>query len=92
MSATAYQYMLETACKEGTTQGDPTAVPMFAIDITPLLPTIVSSADAQEKLKHVSFADDLDGGKIVDPTDSIIEHDNIFCCSGLLNNRIFNKT
>ena len=46
----------EISSSEGTTQGDPLAMPVYAIGITPLLETI-----KPESPKHVAFADDLGG-------------------------------
>ena len=46
----------EMLSSEGTTQGDPLAMPVYAIGITPLLEVIKA-----ETMKHVAFADDLGG-------------------------------
>jgi hypothetical protein len=48
----------EILSSEGTTQGDPLAMPVYAIGITPLL-EVIKSEDA--RIKHVAFADDLSG-------------------------------
>ena len=50
----------EIHSNEGTTQGDPIAMGIYAIGITPLIQAITT-----ESVKHVAFADDLCGaGKI----------------------------
>ena len=49
---------LEIASTEGTTQGDPMAMPSYAIGILPLLDVINTS---NEPVNHAAFADDLGG-------------------------------
>ena len=52
----------EILSKEGTTQGDPLAMPTYAIGLTPLLATIKTN----DETKHVAYADDLAGiGKLL---------------------------
>jgi len=52
----------EISSEEGTTQGDPLAMPVYAVGITPLM-SIIKNEDANNK--HVAFADDLAGtGKL----------------------------
>ena len=53
---------IELSSAEGTTQGDPTAMPAYAVGgILPLLAAIKPITDA-EKIKHVVYADNLGGG------------------------------
>ena len=47
----------EISSAEGTTQGDPIAMPGYAISLIPLM-----SAISSPNIKHVAFADDLTGG------------------------------
>ena len=55
---------ISSAHAEGTTQGDPIAMPLYAVAIAPLL-QMIKSDDAQD-VRHVTFADDLcGGGKLV---------------------------
>ena len=49
----------EITSAEGTTQGDPIAMPLYAVAITPLLRMIKS--DDAHNVRHVAFADDLGG-------------------------------
>ena len=63
----------EIASSDGTTQGNPFAMPTYAIGIVPLLPLLKSGrGECNEKLrsgdlKHVAYADDLAGaGKLHD--------------------------
>ena len=52
---------IEISSSEGTTQGDPVAMPSYGIGILPLLAIIKPELDP-EKMKHVAHADDLGGG------------------------------
>ena len=51
----------EISSEEGTTQGDPLAVPTYALGITPLLSLIQEDKDVNsiQRNKQVAFADDL---------------------------------
>ncbi|MCH2416854.1 MAG: hypothetical protein MK195_08855 [Acidimicrobiales bacterium] len=51
----------EIASDEGTTQGDPTAMPAYGVGILPLL-AIIKPEIEPNKMKHVAYADDLGGG------------------------------
>ena len=49
--------------QEGTTQGDPLAMPIYAVGITPLMALLIN--ENSTKAKHVAYADDIAGtGKI----------------------------
>ena len=53
----------EIPSSEGTTQGDPLAMPSYAIGVVPLLPLIVNNSNT----KQAAFADDFcGGGSLVD--------------------------
>ena len=53
----------EIISSEGTTQGDPLVMPMYAVSITPLLNKIKNGGT--NNIKHAAFADDISGaGKI----------------------------
>ena len=49
----------EISSAEGTTQGYPIAMPLYAVAIAPLL-QMIKSDDAQD-VRHVAFVDDLCG-------------------------------
>ena len=53
----------ELSSEEGTTQGDPLAMPTYTIGITPLLAAIKDDAkeDFEHQTKHVAYADDIAG-------------------------------
>ena len=51
----------EISSSEGSTQGDPSAMPSYAIGILPLLSLIKPEVEPEE-MKHVAYADDLGGG------------------------------
>ena len=51
----------EISSSEGTTQGDPVAMPAYGVGILPLLSKIKPTSEP-EKMKHVAYADDLGGG------------------------------
>ncbi|KAG1714378.1 Protein lifeguard 1 [Nymphon striatum] len=57
---------MEITSSEGTTQGDPIAMPLYAIGILPLMGQIQNIVKEQDQLiKQVAFADDLTGaGKL----------------------------
>ena len=46
----------ELRSRQGTTQGDPTAMAAYALGLTPLLDHVQS---VKRSVKHVAFADDL---------------------------------
>ena len=50
---------VEVASAEGTTQGDPLAMPGYGIGILPLLVTLKIN---NVEMKHVAYADDIGGG------------------------------
>ena len=65
---------IEIASEEGTTQGDPTSMPTYAIAIRPLLSTLAQlhfgnddqNEDAVDKARQAAYADDLTGGGTID--------------------------
>ena len=50
----------ELASSEGTTQGDPTAMPAYGVGILPFL-AMIKSGEAGE-VKQMAYADDIGGG------------------------------
>ena len=50
------------ASDERTTQGDPMAMPIYAIGIIPLLNMIKDEGNISSRVRHVAFGDDLAGG------------------------------
>ena len=50
----------EIRSKEGTIQGDPVSMCLYAIGILPLLSTITNGKEATQ-VKHVAYADDITG-------------------------------
>ena len=60
--------LLITGRKEGTTQGEPIAMRIYALDLMPLLTSIISKNTGN--LIHTAFADDLTG---VDKIHELIE-------------------
>ena len=52
---------VEITSSEGTTQGDPSAMPSYAVGILPFL-SMIKPVDHPELMKHVAYADDLGGG------------------------------
>ena len=69
---------IEILSSEGTTQGDPVAMPIYAIGIIPLMTTIIALVNtSNEQVKHAAFADDLTGAGTINALkiwwESIIE-------------------
>ena len=69
----------EIESAEGTTQGDPLAMPGYGLGILPLLMDIKPTEETEKKkMKHVAFADDLGGGsklvKLRDWWNKVVEH------------------
>ena len=57
----------EIRSKEGTTQGDPIAMALYAISTKPLLDCVISQMINYSSVKNVAYADDLNGtGKLND--------------------------
>ena len=58
----------ELSSSEGTTQGDPLSMPLYALAITPLITSLVNIMSFQEKsVQMVAFADDfMSAGKLKD--------------------------
>ena len=52
---------VEISSSEGTTQGDPAAMPSYAVGILPFL-ALIKPENQPEITKHVAYADDLAGG------------------------------
>ena len=51
----------ELKSSEGTTQGDPMAMPAYGVGILPFL-TYIKHTDDEGKMKQVAYADDIGGG------------------------------
>ena len=51
----------EIRSKEGTTQGDPIAMALYAISTKPLLDCVISQMINYSSVKNVAYADDLNG-------------------------------
>ena len=51
---------VEISSEEGSTQGDPVAMPLYAVGITPLLRSCKTDG-----VKHAAFADDLNGAGVL---------------------------
>ena len=58
---------VEILSGEGTTQGDPVAMPLYAISVIPLIKTVTRIVKEKYQIvKQVVFADDITGaGKLV---------------------------
>ena len=52
---------IEIKSEEGTTQGDPTAMPAYALGIAPLLMCLAEPLIQDEKARQAAYADDLTG-------------------------------
>ena len=52
---------IEISSSEGTTQGDPSAMPSYAVGILPFL-SLIKPVNQPELMKQVAYADDLAGG------------------------------
>ena len=70
---------VEIQSAEGTTQGDPIAMPAYGIGILPLLSVIKPAEEGdRRRMKHVAYADDLAGGsklkKIREWWDKVVEN------------------
>ena len=57
---------IEIASEEGTTQGDPSAMPTYALGILPLLICLSQPEVKEEKVKQAAYADDLAGCGTID--------------------------
>ncbi len=66
----------EICSDEGSTQGDPSAMPSYGIGILPFL--VVIKPTSEETLKHLAYADDLGGGsklpRLRQWWDRVVEH------------------
>ena len=51
----------EISSAEGTTHGDPFAMPSYAIGLVPMLSMLKSSIETTDPVKHAAYADDLGG-------------------------------
>ncbi len=57
---------LEIASEEGTTQGDPSAMPAYALGIVPLLLCLSQQNKEERKARLAAYADDLTGSGTID--------------------------